>query len=225
MNTSLKAVLAGAACACLLGAAHAGTIGWNAWSSATSGMISADSVGVTFSAGGSTDNLVANYPSYTPTSTWADGSIVANAPTSADGIIQLMGGNSNINTVTFSTPVVDPVMAIWSLGATGIQASFDFTNATPTFVAGGPSAEYGGSAITVLGNDVMGSEGNGTVQFMGTYSSISWTNPNYENWYGFDVGIAGTSTVPEPGSLALFACGLLSLALTAGFLKRRKATR
>jgi hypothetical protein len=204
MDTSLKATVAAAACSFLIGAAHAGTIDWNAWTSATSGMISADSVAVTFSAGGSTDNLVPNYPSYTPASTWADGTIVSNAPTSTDGIIQLTGGNTNINAVSFSTPVVDPVMAIWSLGAGGREASFDFTDATPTFVTGGPSAEYGGSAISVSGNDVTGIEGNGTIQFIGTFSQISWTNPSYENWYGFDVGIAGVSpSVPEPGSLAL----------------------
>lgn len=220
MNTSLKATLAAAACSFLIGAAHAGTIDWNAWTSATSGMITPDSVAVTFSAGGSTDNLVSGYPSYTPASTWADGSIVANAPTSTDGIIQLTGGNANVNTISFSTPVVNPVMAIWSLGASGASASFDFTNATPTFVAGGASAEYGGSAISVSGNDVSGTEGNGTVEFIGTYSQISWTNPSYENWYGFDVGIAGVSSVPEPSSLALLAVGLLAL----GLVRRKRTT-
>ena len=219
MNKSLKTTLAATACSFLIGSAYAGPIDWNAWTSATGGTIAAASVGVTFSAGGSTDNLIANYPSYAPSSTWADGATVANPPIRADGIIQLTGGNANLNTVTFSTPVVNPVMAIWSLGASGIQASFDFINATPTFVAGGPSLEYSGSAISVSGNDVTGSEGNGTVQFMGTYSQISWTNPSYENWYGFDVGIAGVSSVPEPGSLALLAVGLLSLGLV-----RRKRT-
>lgn len=220
MNTSLKATLAAVTCSFLIGSAHAGTIDWNAWTSATGGMIAADSVAVTFSAGGSTDNLVSGYPSYAPTSTWADGTIIGNAPTSADGIVQLTGGNTNINTISFSTPVVNPVMAIWSLGANGASASFDFTDATPTFVAGGPSAEYGGSAISVSGNDVTGSEGNGSIEFIGTYSQISWTNPSYEYWYGFDVGIAGVSSVPEPGSLALLAVGLLAL----GIVRRRRTT-
>lgn len=220
MNTSLKAALAAVACTFLIGSAHAGPIDWNAWNSATGGSIAADSVTVTFSAGGSTDNLVSGYPSYTPSSTWADGTIVDNAPVSADGIIQLTGGNANINTVSFSTPIVNPVMAIWSLGASGIPASFNFIDATPILVAGGPSAEYGGSTISVSGNEVTGREGNGTIEFSGTYSQISWTNPSYEYWYGFDVGIAGVSSVPEPGSLALLAVGLLAL----GFVKRKRAT-
>jgi hypothetical protein len=42
------------------------------------------------------------------------------------------------------------------------------------------------------------------VEFFGTFSSISWTNPGYENWYGFTVGEA----VPEPLTLSLFGAGL-----------------
>lgn len=194
--------------------ANATLINWNTWSSATAGSIAANSVTVSFSAGGSTDTLVGGYPSYTPTTTYADGTIVDNAPTSANGIIRLAGGNSNINVITFSKPVVDPVMAIWSLGQPGIQASFDFLNATPTFVAGGPSNEYGGSSISVSGNRVLGNEGNGTVRFIGTYSDISWRNPTYEYWYGYNVGIAGVAApipTPEPSELALFGLGLAIL--------------
>jgi hypothetical protein len=219
MKTLFRACLATGtfafACAC----AHAATIDWNTWTSATTGTISAGPVAVTFSAGGSVDNLVPNYPSYTPTTTYADGTIVSNAPTSANGILQLAGGNSNVNTVTFSTPVLNPVMAIWSLGASGTAASFVFIDAIPTFLSGGPSAEYGGSSITVTGNTVSGLEGNGTVLFPGTFSSISWTNPNYEFWYGFDVGVAGIAgAVPEPETYALMMAGLALL----GFVARRR---
>ncbi len=182
---------------------HAAVISWNTWDTATSGTI--NSTAVTFSAGGSTDNLVSGYPSYTPSSTFADGSVVDNAPVSGNNIIQLTGGNANINTVTFSTPVVNPVMAIWSLGDSGTSASFDFIKAIPVFVSGGPSHEYGGSSIVVSGNNVYGNEGSGTVQFHGTYSSISWTNPVYEGWYGFNVG---ASPVPLPSAVLLFVSGL-----------------
>lgn len=204
--------------------AQATQIDWNTWTSATQGTISPDGVTVNFSiaGSGSADNLVSNYPSYTPTTTFADGSTVSNAPTASNGIIQLTGGNSNLNTITFSSPVVDPVMAIWSLGAGGTAATFVFSDATPLFVAGGPSAEYGGSAISVSGNVVSGSEGNGTVMFKGTFDSISWTNPQYEGWYGFDVGIAGLarpSPVPEPAPWGLFALGLIGIALAQ--LKRK----
>jgi hypothetical protein len=231
MSTSgiVRCVLTAGACWLACGATQAAPIDWNVWNSATSGSIAADSVGVTFSIAGtgSVDNLMSNYPSYTPTGTYADGTIVNNAPVAADGIIQLEGGNTNVNTLTFSKPVVNPVMAIWSLGAGGAPAEFDFIGATPVFVAGGPSAEFGGSAITLAGNNVLGTEGNGTVQFMGTFTSLSWTNPKAEFWYGFDVGIAGVGSggggtgVPEPSTLALFSLALLPL-ISGGWARRRR---
>ena len=218
-SRTIKGTCAAGALALTCVVAQAAPIDWNTWTSASGGMIAPDSVGVTFAIAGtgSLNNLVPNYPSYTPTTTFADGTVVNNAPFHGNGIIRLEGGNTNVNTVTFSNPVVNPVMAIWSLGAAGTPASFDFINVTPVFVSGGPSAEYGGSAITISGNDVLGSEGNGTVQFIGTFTSLSWTNPQAEYWYGFNVGIAGVGGsvgAPEPSTLALFGIALVPLVVT-----------
>lgn len=194
--------------------AQAATITWNQWSSGTAGAMGPVAVG--FSAGGNPAALVANYPSWTPASTWADGSVVDNGPAQSGGIIQLYGGTANVNTLTFSTAIINPVFAIWSLGNPGSSASFDFIGATPVFVAGGPNAEYGGSSISISGNSVSGKEGNGTVMFVGTYSSLSWTNPTYEGWYGFNVGM--TAAVPEPETYALMLAGLAAV----GFVARRR---
>ena len=229
LSAGLKGALGAAACCLACGVTQAAPIDWNAWTSATGGTITPDSVGVAFSIAGtgSVDNLILNYPSYTPTGTFADGTVVNNAPVSTDNIIQLVGGNTNVNTVTFSKPVVNPVMAIWSLGNGGAAARFDFINATPVLVTGGPSAEYGGSSITISGMDVSGAEGNGTVQFIGTFTSLSWTNPVAENWYGFDVGIAGigsSSGVPEPSTLALFSIALVPFAASLCRRGRRYIT-
>ncbi len=202
------------------GLAQSATIDWNTWTSNSTGTIDSTSVTTTFT-GQTNLGWYASYPSWAPGGTYADGTVVANGPSSTNGIVVLNGGNTNVQTITFSTPVVDPVMAIWSLGQGGIDASFDFTNATPMFVAGGVSVEYGGSSIVVSGSDVSGSEGNGTVQFIGTYSSISWTNPTFENWYGFDVGVAGVSAVPEPGSMGLLLAGLTLVGLAARRRQKR----
>ena len=210
--------LAAASVLAFAASAQAAPIDWNTWTSSGTGTITTTGGPIAVGFTGPTHNLIPGYPSYTPNSTFADGVVVDNAPTAANGIIQLFGGSDAINTVTFSTPVVNPVMALWSLGQGGIDAKFVFS-ATPTFVSGGPSAEYAGQSIAVVGNTVSGSEGNGTVQFIGTFSSISWTNPVYENWYGFDVGIAGVATpVPEPETYALMMAGLGAM----GFIARRR---
>ena len=192
------------------GAAQAATINWNTWQANGTGSMGATTITYT----GENDGVRFD-TLYTPASSFADGSIVANAPTSANGIRALIGGNSGTNTITFSSAVVDPVFTIWSLGQGGIQASFVFDRATPVFVAGGPASQYGGSAITVSGNTVFGSEGNGTVKFIGTYTSLSWTNPVAENYYGFNVGVAA---VPEPAEYGMLLLGLGAV----GFMARRR---
>jgi len=115
-------------------------------------------------------------------------------------------------------------MAIWSLGAGGAPASFVFTALEPFAIqSGGPSVEFGGSSITAVANTVNGSEGNGTIRFIGTFTQISWTNPQFEFYYAFTVGVEGTapSPVPEPRTYITLATGLLAISV----LIRRKAYR
>ena len=202
--------------------AQAATIDWNSWTSNSAGSISTSSGPISVTYSGEMSGYYTNYPSWGPSSTFADGTIVSNGPTGSNGIIHLVGGGGGaavVDTVTFSHAIVNPVFSIWSLGQGGDTASFNFIGATPVFVSGGPGAEYGGSSITVSGNDVMGTEGDGTVQFMGTYTSLSWTNPVAENWYGFNVGVAGVAAaVPEPGSVGMLLAGLT---LTGLAIRRR----
>jgi PEP-CTERM motif len=99
------------------------------------------------------------------------------------------------------------------------MAQFNF-NTSFAIESGGPSAEYGGTSITSVGNTVFGVEGNGVIQFNGAVTSISWTNPVFENWYGFTLGVP-VAAVPEPETYALMLAGLA--ALGAVTRRRRKA--
>lgn len=157
---------------------------------------------------------------WAPNSSFIGGTVTTSPSTVGDDI-RLNGSFTGTNTISFATAVVNLVFAIWSLGQPDLAASFAF-NATPTLEAGGPNSLFGGSTITVSGNTVSGHEGNGVVQYTGTFTSISWTN-TFENFYAFTVGLNGPSepsSVPEPGTLALLALGLAGLDLAS---RRRQA--
>jgi hypothetical protein len=211
--------------AVLLSAAPASAVTtWTDWTSATAGApgsASGSLGGVAVSYSGELDSAVINgtSPIWAPNSSFTGGTVTASPSTVGDAIF-LNGSFAGTNTITFASPVVNPVFAIWSLGQPGLEASFNF-NATPTFEAGGPNSQFGGLPITVSGNSVNGREGNGVVQFTGTFSSLSWTN-TFENFYGFTVGLngpSGTTPVPEPSTIALVGIGLAGI----GLARRRKA--
>src|SRR5207244_886832 len=129
--------------------------------------------------------------------------------------IEIGSGNGALNTITFSTPVVDPVMAIQSLGNAFLFQNFVFQDATPEFVSGGPSTHYGGVSISVSGDTVWGDEGNGTVEFPGIHSSISWINPTYKSNgnNAFTIGAAGLApaSVPEPSAFVIAFVGVVAV--------------
>lgn len=201
--------------------AHAYPIAWTQWTSGNAGnpgsaVGNLDGVIVTYS--GQIISVVPNYPSWNPSTSYVGGN-VGNAPPSSGGIVKMSGGSTLAESITFSIPVVDPVIAIWSLGAGGNIASFDFTSTEPfSVVAGGRSNEYGGSTITQSGYNVNGAEGNGVIQFIGTYSQIDFTTPKSENWYGFTVG----DPAPEPETFSLLGLGLLALPFLRSSLARRR---
>jgi len=150
---------------------------------------------------------------WAPNSSFIGGTVTA-SPSTVGDIITLDGAFTGTNTITFASPIVNPVFAIWSLGAPGSAASFTF-NLTPTFEAGGPNAQFGGGPLTVSANSVSGIEGNGVVQFTGSFTTVSWTDTP-EFFYGFTVGTAGP--IPEPSAYLTLLVGLALF----GFALRRR---
>jgi hypothetical protein len=218
-STALAAIFA-------VSGANAATIDWTTWNTpgapGNPGGIAtgtAGSVGITYT--GELQSISVNYPSWNPSTSYVGG-VVGNAPLASDNTVQIFGGNglaATVDTITFSHAVTNPVFAIWSLGQPGTQAEFDFT-APVTYQAGGVSAEYSfGQPITVNGQNVYGVEGNGTITIDGTFTSISWTNPVFENWYGFTVGVE--SAVPEPSTWAMMILGFFGV----GFMAYRRKNR
>lgn len=185
-------------------AAQANNVQWADWTSATTGIAGSasgtiGSIGVSFSgelwgaqtAGGT------NY--WSPGGAYVSGS-VWNPPPASD-ILQCEGGTSNTYTITFSQAVTNPYMAICSLGTPGAFSTLTF-NQPFTILSQGPGFFGNGFLAQGAGNTLLGSEGYGVIQFLGTMNSITWTDPQFERWHGYQVAL-----VPAPGAAALLGIG------------------
>jgi hypothetical protein len=136
-------------------------------------------------------------------------------------------GTSTTHTVTFSTPVVDPIMEIVSLGQSGVGTQYAFSlgaGQSMSILNQGPSAAFGGcnTCLSLSGTTITGHEGDGIIQFAGTYSSLPWTGANPEFWNGLTFGVTGlpSTVIPEPGTWSL-----MLIAVIGGILIARRGVR
>jgi hypothetical protein len=112
-----------------------------------------------------------------------------------------------------------------------VSTRYDFDSPFTIVSQGAGFWGGGSSALVQLPGDILqGNEGHGTIQFIGTFSTFSWTVPTPENWHGFTFGIRTTeriepSTPTQPNTVpdATSTAGLLVLSLAGLLMIHRRS--
>jgi len=193
------------------------TASWAHWTSSANG---------NFTQGSNTINVT-----YTGNTFGVDyGSYIYNVPTSftsaevtntpeTNGTLLMTGGTNEINGFHFSQAVVDPIISLFSVGQSGLPVTFNFLNDATFSIVSQGAGNWGGGLLTQSGSSITGWEGNGLLKFIGTYTDILFTTPNYEYFYGATVGaidaIPPASVVPEPATYTLILGGIGLMGWTA----------
>ena len=143
---------------------------------------------------------------FMPSSTFTSATVADPPP--GPGMIEVGVGLDTAtgpDTLTFSKPVTNPVLAIYNLGtiytsqAASLVFGVPFTVLSSGLNAGGAAiipgsdaALFGNEMLTSVDGGVSGIGSNGLVELEGTFSTIQWTNPSdlaYAGFTGITVGI------------------------------------
>jgi hypothetical protein len=120
---------------------------------------------------------------------------VPNVPPNANQISQA-GYTNQKHVLTFSQPVTNIVMDVLSLGSPTKLSAYQFDQAF-SMLSQNPNCNKatGAYCLTQKGKTLEGLEGAGSIQFTGTFTSISWTVTVPEFFSGFNIGV--TSAVVQ----------------------------
>lgn len=182
-------------------------IEWTDWTSANASGASGTLGSATVTFNGGLDNWQtsggADYWRQGGTTPWAAYDGVGNLPANNDFIAISQPG-----TITFSTAVTNPYLAIISLGQPNINTQWTFD--APFTIVDQGQGHWGNGALTNLPGNVLGGlEGHGIIQFTGTFTSLTISGvANQEFWSGLTIGADSTSPVPEPATWAMMIGGL-----------------
>lgn len=139
---------------------------------------------------------------------------VSNAPANQDFIE--LADFAATHTITFNVPVTNPVMAVIGLG-TGLQpAQWNFDSPFDVLSFGAGSFGGPGTLTEQVGDVLEGFNGTGTIQFQGTFTSISWTATNAQPWQNGGTPFIVGLLVPAPG-----VAGALAMLGLVGLRRRR----
>ncbi len=201
---------------------------WATWTGATSGPVNGvlGSTTVTYTGGYNQAYGAGGTDFWSSNGAYTQGGLTAPTNTS---FIRMVAPESG--TITFGSAVVNPFIAFISVGQTNVPVSYSFSSPFTVVSNNNVSCAYWGcGSYSVSGNTLTGREFSGTIQFVGTFSSISLSNSPEEFWHGFTVGAESVTgprgdgipnVVPEPSTYALMAAGLAGLGLVSR--RRRRA--
>lgn len=213
MKKLIGSGLLAAALAAPLHVSAADTVDWVNWTGlAGTAVQNGNTVDVTFS---ETSLGLTHADYYTGEAAYIS-SEVTNGP-GTDGMFSFVGGTNVVHHLHFSEAVVNPYLAIVSLGSPGLAASFAFSNVGSITLISEGDGYYGDGELSISGGTVTGLEGHGVVRLNGSFTDLYFTTPQNEYWYGASIGIPVVA-VPEPGTWGMLAVGVAML----GLLGRRR---